>query len=303
MGALSELPSVHNHRLNHNPSKLPSYRVTDLLSVRAPVRTEHEPAHERAQDGVQQHQHQHQHQHHSRNHSDSAATTASPSRPSLPLARPLTFPGVPALAISISDSNSNSNSQTSAPAPTVIAKPKKRVPASHSRNGLRDSWKGPPTAMLTQKHSDDNTSDWVAKQSTIPPPNSIPATSIEKSSTDAARPQQSKPPLTPLIPPFRAFRSSRRSTEMNATPVQRSSMDQDNQDETLRVLEGFDRVNSVNSQRPSNREQEEQNSDDSDPFLKLAREEALMSNPSARGLVRRVCTFISKTSFPRAQIN
>lgn len=71
-------------------------------------------------------------------------------------------------------------------------------------------------------------------------------------------------------------------------------MDQDNQDETLRALEGFDRVN---SQRSSNREQEEHNSDDSDLFLKLAREEASMNNPSGRGPIRRVCTFVIKSFF------
>lgn len=74
---------------------------------------------------------------------------------------------------------------------------------------------------------------------------------------------------------------------MNATPTRRSSMDQDNQDETLKVLEGFD---SVSSQRPSNPEQEEQNSDDSDLFLRLAREEASMNNSLNRGPIRRVRT-------------
>lgn len=74
---------------------------------------------------------------------------------------------------------------------------------------------------------------------------------------------------------------------MNATPARRSSMDQDNQDETLRALEGFDRIS---SQRPSNLEQEEQNSDDSDLFLKLAREEASMNNSPNRGPIRRVRT-------------
>ena len=280
MGARSELPSLHNHRLNHNPSKLPSYRVSDLLSgpqLQAPVLAEHEPAtsafepahnhpNERTQVSVQ-----HQNQH-TRNQSDSATT--SPSRSTLPLARPLSFPGVPSFATS------------TPPSIQLPTKARKGVPASHSRNGLRDSWKGPPPAMLTQRHS-DNTSDWVAEQSTIPPPISIP-TSVETPTKDPAH-QPSRPPLTPVIPPIRAFRATRRSTELNTNSVRRSSMDQDNpQDDTLRAREGFERAN---SQRSSNREQEEQNSDDSDLFLKLAREEASVNNPSGRGPVRRVCTF------------
>ena len=291
MGTLSELPSLHNHRLNHNPSKLPSYRGTDLLSgppLIAPVRMEHEPpplepAHNNNLTTPTEHEQGHVQHQHTRNHSESATT--SPSRSSLPLARPLTFPG---FATSTSHLDSPSASSQPTTVPTLFAKPRKGVPASHSRNGLRDSWKGPPPAMLTQRHS-DNTSDWVAEQSSIPPLIPIPTTiTVEKSPTDSAQPQPSKPPIAPLIPPIRAFRSSRRSVEMNATPGRRSSMDQDSQDETLRALEGFDRVN---SQRSSNREQEEQNSDDSDLFLKLAREEASMNNSSIRGPIRRVCTF------------
>ncbi|KAG0651815.1 hypothetical protein D0Z07_1315 [Hyphodiscus hymeniophilus] len=278
MGTLNELPSVHNHRLNHNPSKLPSYRGTDLLSgppPRAPVRTaepaapadEPKPAEETP--NAYATQTSEQHRQHTRHHSD-AASSPSKTRPSLPLARPLTFPGVRASSTSVSSITAK-----------TIAKPR-NVPALHSRNGLRDSWTGPPPAMRSMiQRSDSSTSDWVAEQATIPPlvpPVDIP-TPVGKSPTD----QHSKPPLTPLIPPIRGFRSSRRSTEMSATP-RRSSMEQDNQDETLRALEGFDRID---SQRSSNREQEEQNSDDSDLFLKLAREEARANNPQARGLVRR----------------
>lgn len=299
MGTLSELPSVHNHRLNHNPSKLPSYRVSDLLSgpLQTPVRTEHEPAppappvfepahnnnppNEHQQVTVQQQQQQPQNKH-ARNQSDSATT--SPSQSSLPLARPFTSPSFPGFAT---------------PSASIQSiKPRKGVPASHSRNGLRDSvnWTGPPPSFPPSML--DNTSDWVAEQAqaqaTTAPIISIP-TPVGIPPKDSAQ-QPSIPPLTPLIPPIRAFRATRRSAEIRASPVQRSSMDhKGSEDETLRALEAFDRVG---PQRSSNREQEEQNSDDSDLFLKLAREEAPVNNPLGRGPIRRVCTSAIK-SFKR----
>jgi hypothetical protein len=217
---------------------------------------------------------------HVRHFSDSA--TAAPSRSSLPAGRPLTFSGFATL------SRGDSSFASSQPAAsTATATARKRVPASHSRNGLRDSWKGPPPAMLTQGHG-DNTSDWVAEQSTIPPPTSFPTT-IEEPTTDEAHLQQARAVNNPVIPPIRAFRSTRRSAEMNATHMRPPSMDGDNQEETnLRPPDGVD---SVDSQRSSNREQEEQNSDDSDLFLKLAREDASMNTTSGGGPTRQVCRF------------
>ena len=283
------MPSVHNHRLNHSPSKLPSYRGTDLLSgtplpLQGPLVAEPEPATPALEpqpthnDSSEHAQVSVQHQH-TRNQSDSA--TISPSRPSLPLARPLTFPGVPGFA--------TSTLLASPISPPTVANPRKGVPAKHSRNDkLRDSRPPPSLQKYLPMTDNTSTSDWVAEQSTNTPPLSIPSnTSLEESPKDPAQPPQSKPPLTPLIPPIRAFRSSRRSLEMIATP-RRSSMDQDSPDETSRAPEG---CKDANMQRSSNREQEEQTSDDSDLFLKVAQEEALTNNYPARGLIRRVCTF------------
>ena len=275
MSTLSELPAVHDHRLNHNPSKLPSYRFNS--GPPPPHAPTHEPA---TLEPAHTHKHPEysqvslQHQH-ARSHSDSATTATKTTL--------LTLPASP-----------SPSQPTPAPA---FAKPRKdipAVPAKYCRNdGLKDS-RPPPSIQKYYLPMTDNTStsDWVAEQSSIPQSISIPA-SVESPSTDRA--QDPKPPLTPIkVPPIRSFRSSRRSTEMNATPV-RSPMDQDNQDETLRALEGIDRIE---SQRSSNRENEEQNSDDSDLFLKLAREEASTTRPPARGIVRRVCTFPTKSHFP-----
>ena len=256
------------------PSKLPSYRQCDLSAgLPAPAHTAR-AASEHGDDhhvGIQHHPHQH-----TRNHSDSAASSPATKLPSASAPSDISWH----IDVGFHDTTRFALIPT-IPCQNPEGKSQRRI----AENGMRDSWSGPPPAMITRGHSD--TSDWVAEQSVVPSSISIPTAGLEKPMLDSAQ-QQSRPPITPTIPPIRAFRSSRRSADMNATPVRRSSTGQDSQDETLRALEGFDRVS---SQRPARLEQEEQNSDDdSDLFLKLAREESTMNISSNRDPIRRVRT-------------
>lgn len=274
--------SLHSHRIDHNSSKLPSWRISDLSakSLLSSASSNEDNARPKL---VHHHQHwpsqtatpisipptsppeKNVKKEHIRNHSESVANT--PRRPSLQ-PRPVTSPG--GLAIQF-----DSPSQL----PSVAKQKARNVPASpaaHSGNGYLG--KGPPPAMITQQkiplqaiETENSTKDWVVNQS------AITATSPnDERKPLPAEPQESKP-ITPLIPPIRGFKTSRRSSgEINVISPRAISMDQD---ETVRPLDGY------NAQRSTRREQEEQSSDDSDLFLKLAREETA---GNSRGPIRRV---------------
>lgn len=196
---------------------------------------------------------------HTRHHSESAADIPpTPPRPSLLGPRPVTSGGL--LVRNQSDANSSH-------LPSVNLAKARKLPA-------RNLGKGPPPSM-SSFHAIDiekSTKKWVVNQTAL-----STSSPLDEEKPLPAVPQESKSPVTPLIPPIRGFKTSRKSAEMNATSPHRTSMDQD---DTLRALDGF------NSQRPSHRDQEEQSSDDSDLFLKLAREEA--TGKSRSGFIRRV---------------
>ena len=280
--------SLHSHRLNHNSSKLPSWRISDLAAKSLLASTS---SNEEDDDASKPLHHHHHHHHrpsrtataisilptspdvkreHIRNRSESVAN--SPFRPSLP-PRPVTSSGAGAGASAGLAIQFDNASQLPS-----IAKQKARnapaLPASHSGNGYLG--KGPPPAMLTQRVSlqaietENSTKDWVVNQF------AIAADSKDDAKPLPAEPQESQS-ITPLIPPIRAFKTTRRSSwEVNVTSPRRTSMDQD---DTVPPLDGYD------AQRLSRREREEQSSEDSDLFLKLAREETA---GASRGPIRRV---------------
>jgi len=262
-------PSLHAHRLDHNSSKLPTYRHVDLRQGLVHARMgDLEQQNSIQTPAVESKLSPREHARTQSANNIAVVTSDAKHLPSPRLERAQTFNCTSDFAASMSNFDPD---HTTAIA-TATKPPKARIPASHSRNGLaQEFWDDgrPPPAMITQRSfkPETQTKDWIAAQSiAIPPttsnhdqtPPSPAQPKSSRSSTDSSQPR-------PLIKPIRGFKpSTRRSVEMASS---RMSSDPDS---TLRALEGFE------SRSPSNQpEQEETNSDESDLFLRAAREEEM----------------------------
>ncbi|TVY38063.1 hypothetical protein LSUB1_G004463 [Lachnellula subtilissima] len=199
-----------------------------------------------------------------RNRTYSTSSIAVPRKPPRRLTHPLPLSNVDRESISISSAPAQPKGQ-----PTST-KPDRRIPASHSRNGLLEEfWSGPPPAMITQgsyKIDTTSTTDWVAsqqQQSLVSPTSGDGLPSPNPAEPLSARSGNDNSGSRPLIKPIRGFKpSSRKSAEMDSRRISTG---------TVKGLDGYTR-----SKRPSNQtEQDEHNSDDSDLFLRAAREEEL----------------------------
>lgn len=273
--------SLHAHRQQNNPSKLPTFRFSDVQlgisgdSGQVPAVPDASLA-GKSNPELDQHQHQEQHpQHHRARHSHSRSVSTSISKSTAPLLspsstrsrRPFTSPGL-------------TTPTTTASSLPGFGNHTRKPPASRSRNGIALDFTGPPPAMSTQRsYTDDHspsssnptTDAWVAQQ-TI----SLSTPSIDNKSNPPTQHSISLQPLDgrrlsqPKISPIRQFRPSRNSLEPSPRNI---SMAQNNE-VTLRALEGYSERTS------SNTEQDGQNSDDSDLFMKIAKEEELARRAS-----------------------
>jgi hypothetical protein len=282
--------TLHAHRLDHNPSKLPAFRFVDLNRVPLAVSTLISPDSERATAS------------HTTNQGTTSSlgdevlnTTAStPLSPYSPSRRPSTSPGG-------SVAGNYFPLTPSQPEPTFVPrlqdKRLRRAPASHSSNGIETAT-GPPPALSTQRSSagespriaNTSTTEWaLAQQQLAFQTLNSPAAPIHDAKTtnntrNLRGPSKSLDESTstkPLIPPIRSFRSSatRASLEMNGRSFHRFEAQADDEgsdrDRTLRALEGYsDNACSAQSSQITDRDgQRQADAITEDLFLNLARDD------------------------------
>ena len=280
--------TLHAHRLDHNPSKLPAFRFVDLNRAPLAVSTLLSPDSERA----------------TAIHATKQGTTSSlgdevlnttastPIRPYSPTKRPSTSPG---------DSVGGNYFPVtpSQPEPALVPrlqdKRLRRAPASHSSNGIETAT-GPPPALSTQRSSagespripNTSTTEWALAQQqlTFQTLNSQATPIIDAKTTNntrnlrgASKSLDESTSTKPLIPPIRSFRSSttRASLEMNARSFHRFETQADDEDfdrdRTLRALEGYsDNARSAQSSQATDQDgQRQSDAVTEDLFLNLAR--------------------------------
>ena len=285
--------TLHAHRLDHNPSKLPAFRFVDLKSIPLSVSSLLPPESESAsakKQGIAV----------SSTGDDFLITTAStPLSLYSPGKRPSTSPGGSVVGncfpLQLPQSASAFGSRLQ-----QQDKRARRAPASHSSNGIETAT-GPPPALSTQRSfavdsprtPNTSTTEWALAQqqlafqtlnTPITPATSIDDakdTSITRDPRGATRSLDETTTSRPLIPPIRSFRSSatRASLEMNGRSFNRVPTQGDDQefdrDRTLRALEGYsDDDRNGQTLRPlDHNDQRQDDSATEDLFLNLARDD------------------------------
>jgi hypothetical protein len=285
--------TLHAHRLDHNPSKLPTFRFVDLnrapLAVSSLLSTDSESTSAATKQGIGIAI--------SSAEDDFHITTAStPLTTYPPDKRPSTSPGGSVVGTYFPLSPPQSAS-------SLISrlqqqdKRARRGPASHSSNGI-ETLQGPPPALSTQRPStvdiprtpNTSTTEWALAQQQLAlqalntpgtPVTPIDDAKSTRTPRSTIRSLDESTTSRPLIPPIRSFRSSatRASLEMNARTYYRVPTQGDDQefdrDRTLRALEGYtDDDHNGQTLRPL--DHDDQRQDDSateDLFLNLARDD------------------------------
>jgi hypothetical protein len=287
--------TLHDHRLNNNPSKLPAFRFVDrqrsntfgaqpLLSPSPDIISESAfpPAPATVNATLQG--------------TATTTTTTSPRRQdhandpttaSQIVKSPLISTG--GSAAPLADSYFNHPSATSPNRPQDNRRGR-RAPASHSSNGI-ETFTGPPPALSTQhaipaepapasRPQNNSTTEWALAQQQLAF-ESLKSPTIQEA-TKSAKKFPSSPSTTsttPRIPPIRSFRSSatRASLEMNGRSLQHYESPDDegvyDRDRTLRALEGYSDEERRTQRRPYSRERQdrrEENGSPEDLFLNLA---------------------------------
>lgn len=315
--------ALHEHRLDHNRSKLPSFRIADVKSPNNPMVRDHDDNTNDDNNHVHDDDNRIVHddtisptnisgipqEHYAGPITTATATTSasSPSPPRPPLLPSSSFPNDSSPRLSNPDrshartrtrsggpqsppsSSTTTTTSTSSP-PSALARAHKPprnhpVPASHSRNDVLGS--GPPPAMITQKVSLQALDTENSTKDWVADQSALTSPSATGESTSNSNSNKTSSAAASALSsqPTTPLIPPIRGfrTSRRSTEAASRRVSMD-QDDTLKAFEGFSAQRFLARDRD---EQPEQNSDDSDLFLKLAREE---SAATARTVNRRVRT-------------